>query len=444
MGCKISSSPTTVSSEQDSDSGAATSEQSTLLANGTAHGNGYGIERLSDSPSPERRPGVPPDGSGDRKAVSAVQDQHTAYPAVVDAAPHEKSSRRHGARTETLRSSQGSTGSESSGSHRHTEPISNRRPQQHGIGRDPGGTQWGLGGGGGLNNGHRGLAKTPPYLNQMNKQNSLMFGSPVEADGIIRVSRSGNSTGNLSTAVYGNGGLTAMTQRGKETMEQLSKAYRWRDQFEEPTSEFLALMDRLYMECQLHLTALSSRGDPESRREADTIVSEMVTLRNYWGPRLLPSSTCNAFVRERIPLTVGVDQRQFRIDCAQFFEPVPFYGNHQSSCPGELMKLYRFSVYNVATNEVVLRYYLERSNVIQLYHVLCFTCENYRGQVRPYGTEPPTYWEVRHNMLEDVYTRLLSGLSPTRHQPPKNRPIYPANIMGRPAHLQVMPIASTT
>ena len=99
--------------------------------------------------------------------------------------------------------------------------------------------------------------------------------------------------------------LPVQTSKGAELMKDLSKAYRWRDQFEEPTSEFLALMDRLYMECQLHLTALSSRGDPESRREANTIVGEMVALRNYWGPRLLPSSTCNAFVRERIPLTLG-------------------------------------------------------------------------------------------------------------------------------------------
>ena len=212
--------------------------------------------------------------------------------------------------------------------------------------------------------------------------------------------------------------LPVQTQKGEEIMKELSKAYRWREQFAEPTSEFLALMDRLYMECQLHLTALSSRGDQESRREADTIVSEMVALRNYWGPRLLPSSTCNAFVRERIPLTLGVDQRQFRIDCAQFFEPVPFYGNQQSSCPGELMKLYRFSVYNMTSNEVVLRYYLERSNITQLYHVLCFMDESCHGQVRPYGTEPPTYWEVRQSMVEDVHLRLLNLVAPGAHPAP--------------------------
>lgn len=179
-------------------------------------------------------------------------------------------------------------------------------------------------------------------------------------------------------------------------------------------------MDRLYMECQLHLTALSSRSNVEHKREADMIVQEMITVRNHWGAGLLPNSICNAFVRERIPMTLGTNARQFRIDCAQFFEPVPFYGTQQQAVnPGELMKLYRFSVYDLSRNEVVLRYYLERSNVTQLYHVLCFTCESYRGQVHPYGTEQPSYWDIRHKMLEDVCSRLMSALSPSTHPPPQ-------------------------
>ena len=209
-----------------------------------------------------------------------------------------------------------------------------------------------------------------------------------------------------------------LTVRGREVFAHIKSAYAWRDRFGQPTQDFLALMDRLYMDCQLHLTALSSRGDLGSRREADALVGEMITLRNHWGPQLLPNSVCNAFVRERIPLTLGTNQRQFRIDCAQFFEAVPFYGAQQNN-PGELMKLYRFSVYDVTKNEVVLRYYLERSNVIQLYHVLCFTCENFRGQVHPYGSEVPPYWEVRQHMLEDVYSRLLSALSRGVHPAPQ-------------------------
>ena len=208
------------------------------------------------------------------------------------------------------------------------------------------------------------------------------------------------------------------TSKGSEVSEKLKRAYWWKEEYDQPSREFLALMDRLFMECQLHLTLLSSRGDTDSQREVDTIVKEMVAVRNYWGPRLLPLSACNAFVRERISLTLGVEQRQFRIDCAQFFEPVPFYGNHSSS-PGELMKLYRYSVYNLARNEVVLRYYLERSNLTQFYHVLCFMDNNCHGQVKPYGIEPPTYWTVRQDMLEDINLRLLNAVSPDSHPMPK-------------------------
>ncbi len=234
--------------------------------------------------------------------------------------------------------------------------------------------------------------------------------------------------------------------RGNEIIVNLKKACEWKAKFDSPTQQFLSLMDRLYMECQLHLTALSSQGDVESKREADVIVNEMINVRNYWGPQLLPSSICNAFVRERINLTLGAEERKFRVDCAQFFEPVPFYGSSSSSSSntqgnnqGELMKLYRFSVYDLSRNDVILRYYLERSNVTQLYHVLCFTCENYRGQVHPYGTEGPSYWEVRQHMLQDVYSRLLSALSQGSVPAPQTHAstIFPATRGEGPVIIQV-------
>lgn len=239
------------------------------------------------------------------------------------------------------------------------------------------------------------------------------FGNSVEAS---RNSDSGGVTSSTGNAVS----LAAdvKSTKGRELLGNLRKALEWKNTYEHPSQEFLSLMDRLFMECQLHLTALSSRGDMDSKKEADALVNEMIIVRNHWGPKLLPNSVCNAFVRERIPLTLGVNQRQFRIDCAQFFEPVPFYGNQQGN-PGELMKMFRFSVYDTTKNEVVLRYYLERSNVIQMYHVLCFTCENYRGQVHPYGSECPSYWEIRHHMLEDVYSRLLNALSQGSHPAPR-------------------------
>lgn len=221
------------------------------------------------------------------------------------------------------------------------------------------------------------------------------------------IASNGGFVSSTELQVQGSG---VQTTRGKDVMENLRKAYEWHSRFDSPTQEFLSLMDHLYMECQVHLSSLSSKGDLESKIEADIVVQEMVAVRNRWGTKLLPSSICNAFVRERIPHVV--EGRQFRIDCAQFFEPVPFYGSQQTDNPGELMKLYRFSVYDLSRNEVILRYYLERSNVTQVYHVLCFTCDNYRGQVYPYGSEVPSYWDVRNHMIQDVMQRLKSQRSP--------------------------------
>ena len=246
--------------------------------------------------------------------------------------------------------------------------------------------------------------------------NSMPYNSHQQAHSYPkgRVVAGTHTNGVLMHPVSQGGGVCS--PRGKEVMANLRKAYEWHDRFDSPSQEFLSLMDRLYMECQVHLSNLSSKEDLESRQEADIIVQEMIVVRNCWGTKLLPNSICNAFVRERIPHTV--DRRQFRVDCAQFFEPVPFYGSQQTDNPGELMKLYRFSVYDLSRNEVVIRYYLERSNVTQLYHVLCFTCNNYRGQVYPFGSECPSYWEVRQHMIEDVRSRLKSFITKGAHPPP--------------------------
>lgn len=203
-------------------------------------------------------------------------------------------------------------------------------------------------------------------------------------------------------------GTSAITTlKGRGLLQQLTGAYKWKELYGQSCQEFLALMDKLFMECQMHLSALSSHVDVDSRREVDALVKEMIALRKHWGPQLLPNSVCNAFVRERIHLSLGTDKQQFRIDCAQFFEPVPFYGTPGDS--GELMKLFRFSVYDLSKNVVVLRYYLEQSNIEQLYHVLCYVHDSHRGQVHPYP-EMPTYWELRQHMMDDIYTRLASLL----------------------------------
>ena len=191
------------------------------------------------------------------------------------------------------------------------------------------------------------------------------------------------------------------SKEGQEVLTKLYRAYRWKSEFEVQSQEFSECVSTLFTMCQLHLTALSSRGDVENRREADAIVGEMVALRNYWGPQLLPSSTCNAFVRERIPLTLGVEQRQFRIDCAQYFDPVPV-SRHQVRNPNEPLKLYRFTVYDIENSSCLLRYYLHRFKATVTHHVLLDKTRH----VHSYGRHTPCYWDVRKHLLEEIYSRL--------------------------------------
>lgn len=193
------------------------------------------------------------------------------------------------------------------------------------------------------------------------------------------------------------------SSRGNDLHKAIKEAYKWKETYTSHNKDFLKQMDKLFMDCQIHLSDISSQSTPAARKEADALVEEMIALRNHWGQTLLPNSVCNAFIRERVYIDLGF--QHYRIDCAQFFEPVPFY-NNSSHNTGELMKLYRFSVYNMATNEVVIRYFLERSNVIHLYHVLCYTVSNgQRGQIHPYGAESPSYWELRSRMISDLCSR---------------------------------------
>ena len=221
------------------------------------------------------------------------------------------------------------------------------------------------------------------------------------------------SNGNGQPFYYPASPAALVTEKGKALKEKIKQAYKWKDRFYQPTQEFLGLMDNMFMECQVHLTLMSTKATPESRAEADTLVEEMIALRNHWGTDLLPVTTCNAFVRERISLTIGL--QQYRIDCAQFFEPVPFQTGATQPL-AQAMKLFRFSVYDLGKNEIVLRYYLEQSNTANLYHALCYVTSNTKAQVRAYGEVRPGYWEMRQHMLTDVCSRLNSPLTRPRLQ----------------------------
>ena len=188
------------------------------------------------------------------------------------------------------------------------------------------------------------------------------------------------------------------TEQGQALLAEIKDSYQWKERFPSTNQEFITLMSQLFIKCQTHCTELSSLSTPEAEKEADTIIEELIAVRNHWGPNLFPPNI-TALARESITLNLG--GKEYRIDSAQYFEPVPYYEGGGN----ELMKLHRFSVYDVSTNEIILRYFLERSNIMQLYHVLCFALPDCRGQIQPYGLDCPSYWQMRGDVLKDMERR---------------------------------------
>ena len=200
------------------------------------------------------------------------------------------------------------------------------------------------------------------------------------------------------------------SEKGKEIIASLQEAYKWKESYKQPTLEFSYKTNLLFTSCEQHLTELSTEITEEAMTECDAIVRELQALRTHWGTELLPLSMRNAFVRERMNLMIGEEQRQFRVDCIQFFEPIVFYGN----VPGkqeDLVKLFVFVVTDIENEEVLIRYYLERSFLFDFYHVLCFFKGNSRGQLKPYGTHCPPYWTIRQHMLENALIHLENVVS---------------------------------
>ena len=165
-------------------------------------------------------------------------------------------------------------------------------------------------------------------------------------------------------------------------------------------------MKELFSYCVSHLAALSFYNSEEAHKEADTIVTELIALRNHLGEKLIQWS---GFTREQIK----VAETKYRIDCIQYFEPVPYYAHRLKDQAG-VMKLYTFKVNDLSSNEVIMYYHLEKTNVLQEYYVLCYAWVSnnvqHRGQLVPYNEECPSYWTLRKDVLHAFQNR--SSTSP--------------------------------
>ena len=202
-----------------------------------------------------------------------------------------------------------------------------------------------------------------------------------------------------------------LSRDGEMIKKALQDAYSWAEMYTDPTPDFSFKMNHLFTKCESHFTFLSKEGSQRDKRECDFLVQELLQLRAHLSPRLLPLATRNAFMRERISVTMGEgsEEHQFRIDCIQFFEPIVFYGNSLGK-KEDLVKLYVFVVTDLKKDAVLIRYYLERSFLYDFYHVLCYFKDNNRGQLKPYGTSCPTYWTIRQDMYQNTKHHLREAV----------------------------------
>jgi hypothetical protein len=172
-------------------------------------------------------------------------------------------------------------------------------------------------------------------------------------------------------------------------LKEIAGARSWKTKVSQPTPEFLEAVAPQFEHWRGVLTSLSAAAQHD---EADRICAAIVELRDHWGTAIFPSDKFNAFGRDRFEMGA------FRVDAAQFFEPMSFHVGDDS-----IKKLLRFSVYQ--GEQVVKRYYLERSQMTdQPYYVLgrSDVATGKHQQVQPYGAQAPSYWTLKERMIADL------------------------------------------
>ena len=166
----------------------------------------------------------------------------------------------------------------------------------------------------------------------------------------------------------------------------------WKDRVQGPTKEFLAHVLPLLRQWSDTMVAYSEHG---RRQDADRLAAAVVALRDAWGDKIFPPSRYDAFVRDRFEVGKQV------VLAAQFFHPVSFYRTKDPLVSKQLVKYYRFSVYN--RGRIVKRYYLERSHLTKdPFFVLTSMQHAVHRQLHPYGARQPAYWDLKERVIVDL------------------------------------------
>ena len=183
----------------------------------------------------------------------------------------------------------------------------------------------------------------------------------------------------------------------REITSNLEKALCWTSKHDVSwSSEFSESVNELFVDACEEISRLAESGD---YRTADVIVKMILRLRSAWGSKPFEFLKIKSFPRERIETKSAV------VIAGQYFKPEQFYESDD-----RIMRLYFFEVRDVETNDFLLKYFLECSNILQRFYVLCLVCSSRHLQITKYGKHCPSYWTVREDMLRDLNYKQESAL----------------------------------
>ena len=210
-------------------------------------------------------------------------------------------------------------------------------------------------------------------------------------DGVARKSREANfQTTQLTNVCIEDNTLRDLTSK-------LKKALCWTSKHDACWSvEFSESVNELFVDA---CRCMSDLAESEDYGKADEIVKMILRLRTAWGNEAFEYLNIKSFPRERIETKNAV------ILAGQYFTPERFYEDDD-----RLFRLFYFEVREAETNEFMFTYYLECSNILQKFHVLCLSCSGGHLQITKYGKNCPCYWSVREDMLRDFQYKEDSAL----------------------------------
>lgn len=184
----------------------------------------------------------------------------------------------------------------------------------------------------------------------------------------------------------------------QELKSKLERALCWTSKHDTSWSpDFCNSINELFVEARNEMSRLAELGNFVA---ADDIVKRILRFPVVWGGEIFEHFKIKSFLRERIETKSAI------ILAGQYLKPDQYYKTDD-----RLYRLYFFEVRDAETDQYVFTYYLECSNILQKFYVLCLSCSGGHMQLAKYGKTCPAYWAVREDMLNDFINKEQSALT---------------------------------